>query len=360
MVFLPTQPCDQPQPLFHPLLVAATPLAHFFVFSFACLSSLPTISELFRSPFESRQRRLSCAASPSNYLSWPAPSANLHPQATMSRYRSSNMEFDYSGPPPQSQRWDASRFSRESQHRRAPVIEERPPYYGAPRRAETSYYDEEQDYYERDVRGPRGDFRERRYFEEDDYYDPRAGTGAMVPFRPERPSRPSAPPRPAMVRRQSSVDRIDFERRQSRRYYDDYRPPPPAPPADYRRPRQDSRYYYDDVRVSDPDYYGDDGFREYREREWVRTRSRNDSPSPDRRAPTAASIRSSRHSEFVEAAPPEEERVEEHFEERVVEEEKVVEKPYPRRGKTRMPKRLVHTKVLFDLGYSFYEEVRSD
>lgn len=33
------------------------------------------------------------------------------------------------------------------------------------------------------------------------------------------------------------------------------------------------------------------------------------------------------------------------------------EKPYPRRGKTRMPKRLVHTKVLYDLGYPYYEEV---
>lgn len=273
----------------------------------------------------------------------------------MSRYRRSEMDFDYSsGPAPQTQRWDAGRFSRESQYRNAPVIEERPPY-NAPRRGD-AYYEEEQDYYERDSRGPRGDFRERRYFEEDDYYDPRAGTGAMVPFRPERPSRPAAPPRPAMIRRQSSVDRIEFDRRSARRYYDDYRPPPPPPPQEYRRPRQDSRYYYDDVRIQDPEYYGDDGFREYREREWVRTRSRNDSPSPNRRAPTAASVRSSRQSEFIEAsAPAEEERIEEHFEE--VKEEKVVEKPYPRRGKTRMPRRLVHTKVLFDLGYSFYEEV---
>lgn len=30
---------------------------------------------------------------------------------------------------------------------------------------------------------------------------------------------------------------------------------------------------------------------------------------------------------------------------------------YPRKGKTRMPKRLVHSKVLFDLGYPFYEDV---
>lgn len=273
----------------------------------------------------------------------------------MSRYRRSEMDFDYSGPPPQSQRWDAGRFSRESQYRTAPVIEERPPYQSAPRRAET-YHDEEQDYYERDYRGPRGEYRDRRYFEEDEYYDPRTTAGAMVPFRPERLSRPAAPPRPSMVRRQSSVDRFEFERR---RYRDtDYRPPPPRPPPqEFRRPRQDSKYFYDDVRVQDPDYYGDDGFREYREREWTRSRTRNDDPSPDRRAPTAASVRSSRHSEFVDAAPAEEEHIHEHFEEKVIEEEKPAEKPYPRRGKTRMPKRLVHTKVLFDLGYPFYEEV---
>ena len=33
------------------------------------------------------------------------------------------------------------------------------------------------------------------------------------------------------------------------------------------------------------------------------------------------------------------------------------EKPYPRRGKTKMPKRLVHTQALYDLGYEYYEEV---
>jgi hypothetical protein len=105
------------------------------------------------------------------------------------------------------------------------------------------------------------------------------------------------------------------------------RPPSPRRPP---QPRYDERSY-DDIRVQDPDYYGDDGFREYREREWVSSKRRNSSPSPDRRT-----VR------------------EETFEKEEIKEEK----PYPRRGKTRMPKRLVHTKVLFDLGYPFYEEVR--
>ena len=93
--------------------------------------------------------------------------------------------------------------------------------------------------------------------------------------------------------------------------------------------------------MQDPDQYGDDGFREYREREWIRERKRG-SPSPDRHTVREDDRRTVR---------------EEIIEER--KEEIIEEKPYPRRGKTRMPKRLVHTKVLFDLGYPFYEEVRT-
>lgn len=239
-------------------------------------------------------------------------------------YRRSDRDLNYDNLPPQ--RWDSNRYHRESQYRGAPVIEQRPPYHDS-RRGPVPVYEDER-YYEEDRYGP-GGFSERRYFEEEDYYDPRSRGGQMVPFRPERPSRPSAAPRPGMIRRQSSLDRVDFERRRSTRY-EDY------PPRGY-DPRRASRYEdrrYDDVRIQDPDRYGDEGFREYREREWVRSRTRNDSPSPDRRS----SVRD----------------VKEEIRE---EKEIVVEKPYPRRGKTRMPKRLVHTKVLYDLGYPFYEEV---
>lgn len=259
----------------------------------------------------------------------------------MSRYRKTDMDLAYGDLPPRD-RWDSGRFQRESDYRRAPpVIEQRPPYESARRAAPV--YEDDRYYYDQYEAGPRSS-RERRFFEEDDYYDPRATGGAMVPYRPERPARPTAPPRPAMIRRQSSVDRFDFDRRRDSRYYDDYRAPPPPPPRDSRTSRYDIRIY-DDVKVQDPDYYGDDGFREYREREWVRSRTRNDSPSPNRHAPSRAS-----RSDFVDAAPLEEYETK-------IEKTKIVEKPYPRRGKTRMPKRLVHTKVLYDLGYPFYEEV---
>ncbi|KAI1619136.1 hypothetical protein EDD36DRAFT_427957 [Exophiala viscosa] len=257
----------------------------------------------------------------------------------MSRYRSdprySDGNLAYRDPPPQ--RWDADRFVREREVR---VEQQRPPYadYPPPRRAPVY---EDQRYYEEERYGPRG-VTERRYFEETDYYDPRAQRGQMVPYAPERPSRPEAPPRPGIIRRQSSLD--TFDRRPMRRYddYDDgYKPqraPPPRELIPVRAPspkRQYPRYEaqtYDDIRVQDPDRYGDDGFREYREREWVTQRRRNSSPSPDRRTVKSEVIEKEEIREVKE------------------------EKPYPRRGKTRMPKRLVQTKVLYDLGYPYYEE----
>lgn len=259
----------------------------------------------------------------------------------MSRYRPdprySEGNLPYREPP--AQRWDTDRFAREREIRAPPVIDQRPPYADFPPRRAPVY--EDQRYYEEDRYGPRGTT-QRKYFEETDYYDPRGQRGQMVPYAPERPARPEPPPRPGLLRRQSSLDTFDRQpARRYRDYDDDYvpqrAPPPreliPVPvPSPRRQPRYDDRYY-DDVRVQDPDLYGDDGFREYREREWVSRRRRNSSPSPDRRTMR-----------------------EEFFEE--VKEEKEV-KQYPRRGKTRMPKRLVHTKVLYDLGYPYYEEVES-
>lgn len=270
--------------------------------------------------------------------SYRRPLCPLYSQLpTMSRYRRTDDDLAYGALPP-TERWDAGRFSRESQqYRQAPVIEQRPPYESA-RRREPAYYEDDRYFSEQRTSGP-GGTRDRQFFEEDEYYDPRANQGAMIPFRPARPARPAPAPRPAMMRRQSSVDRIDFDRRRERQYErDDYRPPPPRP-RQGRNPHYEINIY-DDVKVQDPEYYGDDGFREYREREWVRTRSRHDSPSPDRRAPT----------EIIDVRPPP-------VQETIVQKEMIVEKPYPRKGKTRMPKRLVHTSVLYDLGYPFYEEV---
>jgi hypothetical protein len=167
----------------------------------------------------------------------------------------------------------------------------------------------------------------------------------VIPFRPQRPE---APPRPGLLRRQSSLD--TFDRRPMRRYdYDDdddfrRRPPPPVIPVPipqrspprYSRPRYADRDY-DDIRIAEPEYYGDDEFRGYREREWIRQRSRHRSSS---------------------SSSSEEEEKKGKKGKKGKKESK--EKSYPRKGKTRMPKNLAHTKVLFNLGYPFYEEVNLD
>jgi hypothetical protein len=253
------------------------------------------------------------------------------------------------GPPPGA-RWDSQRFSRESEERSrgspAPVMERergRPDDSGrsfdgryTPALRPTGRLDER--FYREEQYGPPARRPERRYYDEDDFYEPRGPSagGAMIPYRPQRPQ---APPRPGLRRRQSSLD--TFDRRPLRRYdyedRDEFRPrpqppvipvpvPPSRSPPRYSRPRYADRDY-EDIRIAEPEYYGDEEFRAYREREWTRQRSRRRS---------ASSSSSDREVEPVKT------------------------KKYPRKGKTRMPKRLVHTKVLFDLGYPFYEEVRHE
>ena len=232
----------------------------------------------------------------------------------MSRYRPAG-DLAYRDAPPQ--RWDTDRFARERDGRGPPAFEQRPPYddaYGSPRGSRV--VERERVYEDDRYNGPRGSREERRFFEEDYYRDdPRAARGALVPVRPAEP-----PQRPGMLRRQSSWDYHD--RKPSRRY-DDY----PAPREPVRRYERE----YDDVQIQEPGRFGDDGFREYKEREWITRRRRNSSGSRSRSRDRGG------------------------FREEIREEIRE-EKPYPRRGKTRMPKRLVHTKVLYDLGYPYYEE----
>lgn len=240
--------------------------------------------------------------------------------------RYSDGALPYREAPP---RWDRDTFAREREERyRGPPVAERErayeEYRSPPRRGPEVV---ERRYVEEDRYGPRGSRVEKKYFEEEDYYnDPRAARGALIPFR-ERPEPP--PPRPGgLLRRQSSLD--TFDRQPARRYddYDDRRGPPPPPPDTqrYSRPRYEERIYYDDVKVQEPD----EGYREVREREWITQRRRDSSHSRERARSVVESVR---------------------------EEEVIEEKPFPRRGKTRMPKRIVRIEVLFDIGYPYHEEV---
>lgn len=273
------------------------------------------------------------------------------------------------------QRWDPERFSRERERyerSRGPAIVERdrfeehdhfetrggPPSGSRRRESSVDFYHrgsghgrgerfEEKDVFIREerygppARLPRGG--PQRYYDDDmNSIDNSPSRGQMVPFdRRRRPSitaeRGYGPPalgpqgRPVFIRRQSSLD--TFDRKPMPRYGDRMREPPEtipiAVPARRRvsPPRFVEKDYEEDIRIAEPDYYGDEDFRGYKERE-------------------VSTVRRRRAGSEVEY------REKETFE--VVEEP---ERPFPRKGKTRMPKRLVNKRAIIELGYPFEEEV---
>lgn len=256
------------------------------------------------------------------------------------------------------ERWDRERFERA---RNPPVVErerffeERDRYTGGGsrvressvdeiyvggggrRRAPTRYKEEDRYFMEekfaRPTR-PRGG-PGRYYDEEGEDVDGSPGRGQMVPFETRRqsitekfgpPARRGGPPRPQFIRRQSSLD--TFDRKPIPRYGDRLREPPeviaiPSRPRRRSPPRFVERDY-EEIRVAEPEYYGDEDFRGYKEREIITERRRRD-PSEVR--------------EIIE------------------EREEIIESPAPKRGKTRMPMRLVNKRAVIELGYPFEEEV---
>ncbi|KAK5119588.1 hypothetical protein LTR85_007417 [Meristemomyces frigidus] len=292
----------------------------------------------------------------------------------MSRFggpgRSSADELAYGDIP---QRWDRDRFER----------------FGArgppPQRFQEDYRYEERDRPGRrevavadriDERGPAGRFEERdRYFEEDRYapgagrpqrkrtdrelfgdVDPRELAGmAMTPYRRKSVSRPDldidieidrrAPPRPGILRRQSSLD--TFDRRPAPRYNeeDEYRMAPYTPvPLPIRRPREEA---FEEIR------YRDHEPEDYREVEIQRERSVH------RRRP-AKSVKSTKTKSVTTRQTSPSSASSESFEE--IEKEDSIRESIAetarrvKKGKTRMPKRLVRREAILDLGYPFDEE----
>ena len=252
------------------------------------------------------------------------------------------------------ERWDRDRFEREA-GRRAPVLErdyDEHDYYSRPGLREERDIHEE-DIYRRPYapspasKAGRGD-RERVFFEEREeygapvpyrprresvrYYDDRETVrgGDMVPFREReddreidikytRESKPSR--RPQFIRRQSSLD--TFDRKPFPRYGDRIREEVviPRPPRRRSPPRYVERDY-DEISVAGPEY-GDEEYRPYREREVETLRRRY--PEPPRR-------------------------------EEIIEEREEIVEEFPKRGKTKMPRRLVNIQAIIHLGYPYEEE----
>lgn len=217
-------------------------------------------------------------------------------------------------------RWDADRFSREREsRRRGPALAERP------RPVEDDRFESrirQGDRYGPPARRPES------YYEDDDLVRPPEPSVARD--RRRRVADPPPPPRPGLLRRQSSLDTFDrIPSRKLDEYYSREYAPRAAPiqmPPTRRSPPRHERDY-EEIRIAEPDFYGDEEYRDFFERE-RRPRPRSRSSSGSRLGA------------------------------RLVEEVEL-ERPYPRKGKTRVPKRLVHPRAIIELGYPFFEEVRT-
>lgn len=208
---------------------------------------------------------------------------------------------------------DGLRHSRERLPSRGPPVREQPhPIFDDDKRFESRLH--AADRYGPPARRP------ERYYDDADSF--------ISSERPERRRGVSPPPRPRLLRRQSSLDTFDRipSRKLEEMYYRGPSPrlsPPPRSRYSPRRAHGDD-LYYEDIRIAEPDYYGDEEFRGFRERDRYPTRPRRSSSR---------------------------------FRERIVEER--LERPYPRKGKTRMPKKLVHPRAILDKGYPFEEEEKA-
>ena len=288
----------------------------------------------------------------------------------MSRYG------DYSQRGPPVERWNPERFERERGGRQTHTVERdrydgRDTHYNNDSRRRESSAD---DFYARSGPG-RGSFEDDRYYDREERYgppaqmprrEPRAGrergyreedrdiefeSYERGPGRSERDvyfheddrrisggRAPPRAPRPGqLIRRQSSLD--TFDRKPARPRYGPQRRRSPEVipmrgPRQYSPPRRRERDYNDDVTVADFDRYGDDNYHGWREREVETIRRRRRSSSSD----------------FKERDTFREETIQDRHE----------EKPYPRKGKTKMSARLVNKRAIIDMGYPFEEEFKPE
>ncbi len=279
------------------------------------------------------------------------------------------------------ERWDSERFEIERDRARFEErFEERDTRFAARGPLGEQVRERSVDeVYER--RGPRG-FEEdrydrRTYYDDEPRYEPERRTGrergqsitiererARERFPSPSPPRRGPPARPTFLRRQSSLDTFDRkpltryapppreEYGPPARYIPEVRPPPLTPiplPRSRGLPpprRHAERELYDEIEIVEPEYYGDDYYRgapeRIREREIIRRRRR----SKSKESRHSHSVRGSVRSESVDSSSSSSSTT-----------EVSVRSEFPKKGKTRMPARLVSKKAIADLGYPFEEEV---
>ena len=285
-------------------------------------------------------------------------------------YRQSADDLAYGDYPPP-QRWDRDRFDnfargppepprgrfeedyRYAEQRPPPgvAVQDRPYSRGPP----TRQVDERERIFQDTFveRGPRRRTDKELFGE----VDPRElAQMALAPYKPREPEYDpyAAPPRPGLLRRQSSLN--TFDRRPAGPRYDreEYRMAPNVPiPLPIRRPDHYEDYHYYDTHHPDENYREVEIKRERSvHRRRGRAKSHKSSKAPSTKAPSTkapstkapSTVRSSSSSSSSSSS---------------YEESTVSASPPPRigkKGKTRMPKRLVHRDALHDLAYPYDEE----
>lgn len=299
-----------------------------------------------------------------------------------------------SGPEPRgpdrSDRWDRDRFVYEQDRE----IRDRGGRFEEDRR---SRFEEDESYYRRAPAPAReASERPRRRFDDDVLVRERSEVNyhnepEFIRRRPSPPDseidrrifykresqrvRSPSPPRPQrpgqMVRRQSSLD--TFDRKPTRYHEREYSPPrrggdfraPPYQPIPLPRSKAlppprvyAERDFYEEIEVSDQHRHADDDFHDHPEKirekvlekEVVHTRrrrsvsrssrARHHSRSRRSRSRSSSSSSSSGGTSLTATTRTTKTTAE-----------------YPKKGKTRIPSRLVSKRALIDLGYPFVEEV---
>lgn len=275
--------------------------------------------------------------------------------------------------PERSDRWERDRFEYERERDRFGDIRERleeeddrvsrripsrpAPRERAPsvdRRSRPPYDDDETIIRERrrvvyEDEPPRG-MRRRASPPTRRFSPPASEVERRVVIEKERRYRSPSPRPGRLLRRQSSLDTFD------RRHHDDFPPrhDHSVPPyVDQPLPRSRAlppprvyaeRDYYDEISVAEPRRYVEEHFHDHptrvHEREIVRTRHRSRSRSRVSRVSRRGRSRSSRSRSSSSSGGT----------------SLTTKSEYPKKGKTRIPARLVSKRALIDLGYPFVEE----
>ncbi|KAH7040862.1 uncharacterized protein B0I36DRAFT_311657 [Microdochium trichocladiopsis] len=292
-------------------------------------------------------------------------------------YRSSDNDLAYG------ERWDRDRFASERDRDRRQQSRGPMPYWDRDRRRQES-----PDGVRFQSRGPPGpppprpwedDYpvRDRRYYEDDG--PPRRRRSPDFERMPEREQRgPSPPRRPTrMIRRQSSLDTYDrkpvprFFEREREEYgpparrgdvRPEYRPDPYQPiPLPRSRALPPPRTYaerdYEEIKIQEPDRYGNDEYHPYpervTEREIVRSTRRRDRSGSRTSRRTARSHKSSARSSSRTSTTSSSSSSSSSTSGGTT---VTVKSEYPKKGKTRIPARLVSKRAIIDLGYPYTEE----